>query len=50
MLSAEVILASDVLGSGREFTVIQGGTDAHWFGVLRGLQVKVRASREFLGP
>ena len=43
MFSAEVIFASDVVGTGSEFTVIQGGTNAHWIGVLRDLQTKVPA-------
>ena len=50
MFAAEVCFASDVLGTGSEFTVIHAGTDAHWIDVLRRLQRKVRAAREFLGP
>jgi hypothetical protein len=50
MFAAEVCFASEVLGTGSEFTVIHAGTDAHWIGVLRALQRKIRASREFLGP
>lgn len=50
LLSTELIFASDVVGTGREWTVIQGGTNAHWIQVLRGLQTKLHTSRRFLGP
>jgi hypothetical protein len=50
MFATEVIFASDLLGTGSEWTVIQGGDDAHWISVLRDLQSKIPASREFLGP
>ena len=48
MFSAEIIFASDVMGTGTEWGVIQGGDDAHWLGVLRTLQRKVPASRRYL--
>ena len=50
MFAAEVCFASDVVGTGKEFTVIHGGSDADWFRALRDLQGKIHASRKFLGP
>ena len=48
LFSAEIVFASDVIGTGAEWGVIQGGDDAHWLGVLRTLQRKVPASRGYL--
>ena len=50
LVAAEFAFASDVLGWGGEWTVIQGGTDSYWLGVLRGLQRKVPSDRRYLGP
>lgn len=41
LAAAEIAFASDVLGTGLEWTVINGGQEAHWFDVLRGLQAKL---------
>jgi len=48
MFSAEIIFASDVMGTGKEWGVIQGGDDANWLGILRALQHNVPASRRYL--
>jgi len=48
LFSAEIVFASDVMGTGTEWGVIQGGDDARWLGVLRALQLKVPASRRYL--
>lgn len=50
LFSTEVIYASEVVGTGSEWGVVQGGTDAHWIDVLRSLQRKVPTSKRFLGP
>ena len=49
LFATELIFASAVFGTGSGWTVIQGGDDAHWIRVLRQLQQKLPASREFLG-
>jgi len=41
LATAEIAFASDVLGTGLEWTVINGGQETHWFEVLRGLQTKL---------
>ncbi len=48
LLSAEVIFGSDLIGTGSEWTSIQGGTDAEWLGTLRRLRHKLPASRRHL--
>jgi hypothetical protein len=50
MVATEIVFVSDVLGTGIEWTVINGGTDAYWIDVLRSLQRKVPHGRRFLGP
>ena len=50
LFATELIFASDLLGTGSEWTVIQGGDDGDWMWVLRRLQAKLPASRAFLGP
>ena len=50
LFATELIFASELLGTGSEWTVIQGGDDGEWMRVLRGLQAKLPASRAFLGP
>ena len=50
LFATELIFASDLLGTGSEWTVIQGGDDGEWMWVLRRLQAKLPASRTFLGP
>lgn len=45
LAAAEIAFASDVLGTSPgpdEWTIINGGAEAHWFEVLRGLQSKLR--------
>lgn len=49
MVATEIVFASEVLGTGSEWTVINGGTDAYWVGVLRSLQRKVPQGRRFPG-
>jgi hypothetical protein len=49
MVATEIVFVSDVLGTGSEWTVINGGTDAYWIDVLRSLQRKVPQGRRFLG-
>lgn len=50
MVATEIVFASEVLGTGSEWTVINAGTDAYWIDVLRSLQRKVPQGRRFLGP
>lgn len=50
MVATEIVYASEVLGTGSEWTVINAGTDAYWIDVLRSLQRKVPQGRRFLGP
>lgn len=50
MVATEIAFASDVLGTGSEWTVINARTDAYWIDVLRSLQRKVPQARRFLGP
>lgn len=50
MAATEIVFASDVLGTGSEWTVLQAGTNSYWIGVLRSLQRKVPRGRRFLGP
>jgi hypothetical protein len=49
-VGAEFAFASEVLGTGGEWTTIQGGSDEHWIKVLRRLQHRVPKARRFLGP
>jgi hypothetical protein len=49
LFAAEIIFASDLLGTGSEWTTIHGGDDAYWLEVLRGLQQKIPGSRRHLG-
>jgi hypothetical protein len=41
LAAAEIAFASDVLGTGLEWTAINGGQEAYWFAVLRRLQSKI---------
>jgi hypothetical protein len=50
LVAAEFAFASDLLGTGSEWTVINGGTDAEWIDVLRRLQRRLPRARRFLGP
>lgn len=50
LVAAEFAFASEVLGTGGEWTTIQGGSDEHWINVLRKLQHRVPKARRFLGP
>jgi hypothetical protein len=50
LVGAEFAFASEVLGTGGEWTTIQGGSDEHWIKVLRRLQHRVPKARRFLGP
>ena len=50
LFSTEVIFASETIGTGTEWGVIQGGTDHYWMDVLRALQQKIPVSRSSLGP
>jgi hypothetical protein len=50
LFATELIFASDMLGTGSEWTVIHGGDDGEWIHVLRRLQSNIPASRAFLGP
>jgi hypothetical protein len=45
LAAAEIAFASDVLGTGLAWTVINGGDDARWFDVLRRLQSKLNDLR-----
>jgi hypothetical protein len=48
LLSAEVTFGNDLIGTGSEWTVIQGGSDAEWLATLRRLRRKLPASRRHL--
>lgn len=50
MVATEAASVSDVLGTGREWTVINARSDAYRIGVLPSLQRKVPQARRFLGP
>ena len=50
LVATEVAFASELLGTGSEWTVINAGTDGYWVEVLRSLQRKVPQGRRFLGP
>ncbi|WP_104106170.1 hypothetical protein [Nocardioides sp. 616] len=49
LVSAEIIFASDVFGTGSSWTMMNGDTDEHGIRVLRSLQRKLPAVRRFLG-
>lgn len=48
LVATEFAFASEVLGTGGEWTTILGGRDEDWIGVLRRLQGKVPKARRFL--
>jgi hypothetical protein len=48
LVATEFAFASSVLGTGDEWTTIQGGDDADWIWILRRLQNKVPANRQWL--
>lgn len=50
MVATEFAFASELLGTGDEWTVINARSDAYWVAVLRRLQSKVPQARRFLGP
>lgn len=50
LVGAEFTFASEVLGTGGEWTTIQGGSDERWINVLRRLQHRIPHARRFLGP
>jgi hypothetical protein len=50
LVATEIAFASDVFGTGSEWTVVQGGSDEQWIVVLRKLQAKVPVDRRFLDP
>ncbi|MEJ7691082.1 MAG: hypothetical protein WKF76_11990 [Nocardioidaceae bacterium] len=50
LVATEIAFASEVFGTGREWTVIQGGSDSQWMVALRKLQGKVPVGRRFLDP
>lgn len=41
LAAADIAFASDVLGTGLEWTAVNGGQEADWFAVLRRLQSKL---------
>jgi hypothetical protein len=43
LAAAEIAFASDVLGTGSEWTVINGGQEEFWIVVLRRLQAKLHS-------
>ena len=50
MVATEFAFASELLGTGSEWTVINARSDGYWVEVLRSLQRKVPQARRFLGP
>lgn len=46
LVSTEFIFASDVFGTGREWTTIHGYDDAYWIDVLRSLQTMLPLSSD----
>ena len=48
MVATEIAFASDLLGVGTEWVVIDGRPDEYWVRILRTLQNKVPQARRYL--